>query len=297
MPHFAGIDVGGTRTKAVLVARDGDAVVSEVVRDTPQALGDDAPAHVTQVLADLGGAPAAVGVVVPGLVDDRSGVAIWSVNLGWRDLDLPAQVSAASGVPAVGGHDVRAGLLAEATRGAGRGCENVLFVPLGTGVASALMSAGRVVSGSPWAGEIGHVRVGTSQALCGCGARGCLESVVGVRALSQRWQEMTGRPGTAAELAEAVAAGETAATEIWAEALLALAQILAPAVAVAGVERVIIGGGLSNAGEVLLAPLRRELSERIPGREVEIVRAALGDRAAALGAVELARAWFTQGSP
>ncbi len=290
--QFAGIDVGGTRTKAVLMA--GDLVVTEVVRNTPSGLASDFGAHVGRVLAELGERPVAVGVVVPGLVDDRSGLAVWSANLGWRDLDVPAQVCAAVGIPVVAGHDVRAGLLGEATYGAGRDCENVLFVPLGTGVASALLSAGAVVAGSPWTGEIGHVRVGTSQAVCGCGARGCLEAVIGARALAQRWRAMTGREGEADDLAEDVAAGDAASGGLWAEAVAALAQTLAPAVAVAGVERVIVGGGLSNAGEVLLAPLRRELAERLPGRAVEVVIASLGDRAAALGAVELARAAWTK---
>ncbi|MGB3827400.1 MAG: ROK family protein [Ornithinimicrobium sp.] len=290
---FAGIDVGGTRTKAVLMV--DDQVVTEVVRDTPPCLSSGFGTHVGQVLAELGERPTAVGVVVPGLVDDRSGLAVWSANLGWRDLDVPAQVRSAVGIPAVAGHDVRAGLLGEVTYGAGRDCENVLFVPLGTGVASALLSAGAVVAGSPWTGEIGHVRAGTSQAVCGCGARGCLEAVIGARALAKRWQAMTGREGEVVDLTEAVAAGDAASGELWAEAVAALAQTLAPAVAVAGVERIIVGGGLSNAGEVLLAPLRHELAERLPGRTVEVVTASLGDRAAALGAVELARAAWTKG--
>ncbi len=287
---LAGVDVGGTRTKAVLMA--DDEIVTEVVADTPSSVASSFGPHVERVLAELGERPVCVGVVVPGLVDDRSGLAIWSANLGWRDLDVPALVRSAVGIPAVAGHDVRAGLLGEATYGAGQDCHNVLFVPLGTGVASALLCAGTVVMGSPWTGEIGHVRVATSQAVCGCGARGCLEAVIGARSLAQRWRAMTGRQGNAADLTEAVAAGDAASVKIWAEAVAALAQTLAPAVAMAGVERVIVGGGLSNAGEVLLAPLRRELAERLPGRAVEVVTARLGDRAAALGAVELARdAW------
>lgn len=290
--QFAGVDIGGTRTKAVLMT--GEKVIAEVVRDTPSDLSGGVGAHVAQVLSELGKPADAVGVVVPGLVDDRSGLAVWSANLHWRDLDLPAQVRAAVGIPAVAGHDVRAGLLGEATYGAGRDCDNVIFVPLGTGVASALLSAGAVVAGSPWTGEIGHVRVGSSQARCGCGARGCLEAVIGARALTQRWQTTTGSEGEAPDLVEAVAAGDPASGQIWNEAVAALAQTLAPAVAVAGVERVIVGGGLSNAGEVLLAPLRQELADRLPGRTVEVVTASLGDRAAALGAAELARTIWTK---
>lgn len=290
--QFAGVDIGGTRTKAVLMT--GEKVIAEVVRDTPSDLSGGVGAHVAQVLSELGKPADAVGVVVPGLVDDRSGLAVWSANLHWRDLDLPAQVRAAVGIPAVAGHDVRAGLLGEATYGAGRDCDNVIFVPLGTGVASALLSAGAVVASSPWTGEIGHVRVGSSQARCGCGARGCLEAVIGARALTQRWQTTTGSEGEAPDLVEAVAAGDPASGQIWNEAVAALAQTLAPAVAVAGVERVIVGGGLSNAGEVLLAPLRQELADRLPGRTVEVVTASLGDRAAALGAAELARTIWTK---
>lgn len=290
---LAGVDVGGTRTKAVLVA-DRE-VVGESVVDTPEGMAIGLGAHVKTVLAGLGRRCDVVGVVVPGLVQDRTGLAVWSANLGWRNLDVAAEVSRVVGIPVTAGHDVRAGLLGEATYGAGRDCDDVLFVALGTGVASALLSSGRVVAGSSWTGEVGHVRVETSQARCGCGARGCLEAVVGARALARRWGETTGRQGDAAELAEAVAAGEQGAVDLWDEAVQTLAGVLATAVAVAGVERVVVGGGLSNAGEVLLQPLRQGLADRLPGREIEVVRAALGDRAAALGAAELARTSWTKG--
>lgn len=290
--QFAGVDVGGTRTKAVLMV--GDEVVAEVVTDTPSRVASDFGGHVGKVLADLEGVPAAVGVVVPGMVEDRSGLAIWSANLGWRDLDVPAQVRAVAGIPVFAGHDVRAGLLGEATYGAGRKCQNVLFVALGTGVASALMSSGVVFVGSLWTGEIGHVRVEASQELCGCGGRGCLEAVIGARSLAQRWRATTGSKGEAEALTAAVAAGDAASGELWTEAVVALAQTLAPTVAAAGVERIIVGGGLSNAGEILLNPLRREMAERLPGQDIEVVAATLGDRAAALGAVELARVAWTK---
>lgn len=290
--QYAGVDVGGTRTKAVLMV--GDEVVAEVMTDTPSNVASHFGAQIARVLVELRGAPAAVGVVVPGMVEDRTGLAIWSANLGWRDLDVPAEVRAVVGIPVFAGHDVRAGLLGEATYGAGRECKNVLFVALGTGVASALMSSGVLMVGSPWTGEIGHVRVGASQEVCGCGARGCLEAVIGARSLAQRWRATTGNTGEAEALAAAVAAGDAASGELWTEAVVALAQTLAPIAAAAGMERIIVGGGLSNAGETLLNPLRREMSERLPGQDMEVVAATLGDRAAALGAAELARVAWTK---
>lgn len=290
---LAGVDVGGTRTKAVVLS--DRQVVAESVVATPRSVATGLGAHVKAVLTELGHQCDVVGVVVPGLVQDQTGLAVWSANLGWRNLDIPAEVESAVGIPVAAGHDVRAGLLGEATYGAGRDCDNVLFVALGTGVASALLSSGRVVAGSSWTGEIGHVRVGTSQAVCGCGALGCLEAVVGARALARHWREVSGQKGEAADFAQAVAAGDETAAGVWRQAVAALATVLAPAVAAAGVERVVVGGGLSNAGEVLLEPLRLELADRLPGRQVEVVGASLGDRAAALGAAELARAWWTEG--
>jgi len=289
-----GIDVGGTRIKSALVTPDGQ-VLAEAVRPTPdkvgEQLGEVAAKAVVELTARVDEAVdlLAVGVAVPGLVDDVTGIGVWSANLGWRDLDLRGSVAAHVDVPVAIGHDVRSGLLAEHRLGAAREADNVLFVPLGTGLASAILCRGQLVTGSLWTGEIGHIVVVPDGPLCACGQRGCLEALSSAGAIGRRWSEATGLVGDAEEVARRAEAGEPEARRIWQEAIDALAIMVAPVVAAAGTELVLIGGGLVHAGDTLLQPLRTALTARLGGRDDVAVRgAALGDRAGSLGAATIA---------
>jgi glucokinase len=290
--RVVGIDVGGTRIKAVLTTRDG-AVLADRVRPTPPDVGERLGAVAADLVAELAAgssvAPLAVGVVVPGLVEEATARGILSVNLGWRDFDLGRAVRAHVDLPVAVGHDVRAGLLAEHRWGAARDCDNVLFLPLGTGLASALLVRGRVLTGSPWSGEIGHVIVVPDGPECGCGQRGCLEAVASAGAIGRRWSAATGQAGDAEQVAERARAGEPEAVRIWTEAVDALTSVIAPVVAAVGIELVVVGGGLAHAGATLFDPLRAALAERLGARDdVRSEPAALGDRAGALGAAALA---------
>lgn len=289
-----GIDVGGTRIKSVLVTPDGQ-VLAEAVRATPESVGDQlgevAAKSVVELTARAGDAVdlLAVGVAVPGLVDDVAGIGVWSANLGWRDLDLRGGIAAHVDVPVAIGHDVRSGLLAEHRLGAAREADNVLFVPLGTGLASAILCRGHLVTGSLWTGEIGHIVVVPDGPQCACGQRGCLEALSSAGAIGRRWSEATGLVGDAEEVARRADAGEPEARRIWQEAIDALAIMVAPVVAAAGTELVLIGGGLVHAGDTLLDPLRDALTIRLGGRDdVAVEAAALGDRAGSLGAATIA---------
>jgi glucokinase len=288
-----GIDVGGTRIKSALVTPDG-AVLAEIVRPTPEAVGEQLGEVAAQVIVELVAAGddadvLAVGVAVPGLVDEAAGIGVWSANLGWRDLDLHGSIAAHVDVPVAIGHDVRSGLLAEHRLGAARDADNVLFVPLGTGLASAILCRGRLVTGGLWTGEIGHIIVVPDGPVCGCGQRGCLEAVSSAGAIGRRWSEATGMVGDAEEVARRADAGEEIARRVWREAIEALAIMVAPVVAAAGTELVLIGGGLVRAGETLLDPLRAALTTRLGGRDdVAVEAAALGDRAGSLGAATIA---------
>lgn len=291
---LVGVDVGGTRIKAVSLDRaastQGRPLVERVL-PTPTGLGGRLGEVLTEVVAAVlpeDTTLAAVGVAVPGLVDERRGMACYSANLGWEDLAARDLAEEALGVPVALGHDVRSGLVGEARYGAARGCQDVLFVPLGTGVAGALLSGGELVLGTEWTGEIGHVVVDPGGPVCGCGAEGCMEAVAGARGLGARWTARTGRRGGAAEVAAEVAAGDPVATELWQEAVGALTRVTAPVLAGAGSRMLLLGGGMSNAGETLTVPVREQLAALLPRRSVEVRIAALGDRAAALGAAALA---------
>jgi len=289
-----GIDVGGTRIKAALVTPEGT-VLAEAVRPTPDDVGHQLGEVAAKSMVELVAAAdeavdlLAVGVAVPGLVDEEAGIGVWSANLGWRDLDLRGSISAHVDVPVAIGHDVRSGLLAEHRLGAARDADNVLFVPLGTGLASAILCRGRLVTGGLWTGEIGHIVVVPDGPLCGCGQRGCLEALSSAGAIGRRWSAATGLVGDAQEVASRADAGDPVARRIWQEAIEALAIMVAPVVAAAGTELVLIGGGLVHAGDTLLDPLRTALSARLGELDdVAVEAAALGDRAGSLGAATIA---------
>ena len=297
----AAVDVGGTRIKAALVSRAGTEVVSSTT-PTPPGLGAPgalvaAVAGTVSTLLEQGCAGgravrlAGCGVVVPGLVDEDRGVAVLSANLGWRDLAVVAPLERALGVPVTLGHDVRAGLVAEARLGAARGAEHAMFVPLGTGIAGALMVDGRVLHAGGHAGELGHVLVEPGGPVCGCGARGCLEAVSSAAAVERAYAERLGlvtRVG-ADRVAGLVAQGDPDASAVWRRAVDALGRALVMAVTLTGVDLVLVGGGLAQSGEVLLAPLRSAVDDQLSfQRPPRIAAAALGERAGCLGAACLA---------
>ena len=297
----AAVDVGGTRIKSALVDRSGTELVSATAR-TPRDLGnpgalvvavtDTVAALLAQATekglsARLGGC----GVVVPGLVDDARGVAVFSANLGWRDLDVVSPLESALGIPVALGHDVRAGLVAEARWGAARGVDHAMFVPLGTGIAGALMVDGRVLHAGGYAGELGHVVVEPGGPVCGCGARGCLEAVSSASAIERAYAHRLGlaEQVTAKEIGALVAQGDPDAVAVWGHAVGALVRAVVMAVTLTGVDLVLVGGGLAQSGDLLLEPLRRDVAGALTfQRPPAIARAALGDRAGCLGAACLA---------
>src|SRR4051794_1756676 len=227
------LDVGGTGMKCALVRPDG--LVHHAERHP--TLAGRGPEAVTATILDVaaglaeraraeGMTPMAAGVVVRGVVDETSGVAVWSSNVGFRDVPLRDLVAARLGVPAALGHDVRAGGMAEARLGAGRGEPHVLFIAIGTGIAAAHVVDGRAFAGAHGAaGEVGHVIVRPGGPPCLCGSRGCLESVASASAVGRRYAELSGISDAAAfDVAARAAAGEPLATAVWKDAVEALAD-------------------------------------------------------------------------
>jgi glucokinase len=181
--------------------------------------------------------------------------------------------------------------MAEARLGAGHGERHVLFIAIGTGIAAAHVVDGRALSGAHGAaGEVGHVIVRPGGPQCGCGARGCLEAVASASAIGRRYAELSGIADAAAfDVAARAAAGEPLATAVWRDAVEALADGLLTAQALYDAGIVVLGGGLAEAGEALLAPLHTALDQRVTfHRMPRLVRAALGDTAGCLGAALLA---------
>ncbi|MFI0258985.1 ROK family protein [Streptomyces sp. NPDC017056] len=295
-----GLDVGGTVVKSALVAPDGTATSESRCATRPQ---DGPDAVLRTVLDHAAGALAAaraagedvraVGVASCGLVDEEAGTVVFSASIQWRDLPLRRLVSEHLGLPAALGHDVRSGGLAEARLGAGRGHRVVFFVPVGTGVGGALLLDGKPYPGSHWrSAEIGHVVTQADGEACPCGQRGCLDTIAGGAAVARRYNERCGaRPPVtgAEEVARRAAAGDPVAVRVWDEAADAMAQTLLTGITLFDPAVLVLGGGLSQAGEQLRVPLRRGLERRAAFQALpDIVFARLGERAGRIGAGLLA---------
>ncbi|MGW4489352.1 ROK family protein [Amycolatopsis sp. NPDC004368] len=268
-----GVDVGGTTVKARVTAGDG-AVLAQWREPTPTG---DPGALAGLVRRATGWYPVdAVGLVVPGIVDERAGVCLRAVNLDWHDVPVRDLVSASLDVPLAFGQDVRAGALAEVRTGAAAGAvEPVLFAAVGTGLAGALVVDGRVLD-SPWAGEIGQVLVAGGRRV---------EEIASASALAR----VAGAPD-ALTVAERVRAGDSAAVAAWRACVEALAESIAWTTAAVGCATVILGGGLAESGALLLEPLAREVTARLGVlRAPALRRAHHGDTAAVIGATLLAQ--------
>ncbi len=286
--------------KCALVAADG-AVLHRETRPTPREAGGRAVLDaLLETVVELGQKATAethqvraIGVVVPGIIDAETGT-VGAENLAWVGTPVLAELKAAVGEdrPIVLAHDVRAGGYAELRQGALKGTTNSLFLPLGTGIAAAMVVDGRLLSGDGYAGELGHTRFvhGDAAEQCACGQWGCLETVASAAAIARRYGVRTGRTVDGArEVLELLAAGDEDAAQVWGDALKVLVDALVLYTTLVAPTRIAIGGGLVGAGETLLQPLRDGIHARLTfQREPEIVAAVLGEEAGCLGAALMA---------
>ncbi|HEY0165731.1 MAG TPA: ROK family protein [Jatrophihabitans sp.] len=292
LPAVLAVDVGGTTIKAAVIDQAG-AVLDQAQRPTSPANGPasvvEAVRAATSELVRPG--VVAAGVVIPGSVEVATGIARYSANLGWRDVPLRDLLAADLGIPVTIEHDVRAAGLAEAALGAAHGVTDCLVVVIGTGIAGVIRSAGVTLRGATdLAGEIGHIPVYPNGEPCACGQRGCLETYASAAAIARRYRALGGDAGAldAREIAAREATDATA-RQIWAEATDALGVALATYTLLLDPGSIVLGGGLAEAGDRLLVPVRAALTERLTWREPPSVSvSALGSRAGQLGAAILA---------
>ena len=303
MTIHVGLDLGGTNVKCAVVAsgaqlgtaRETDTpgggsprVVATASCPTGAADGEQA---VLERVAALGratvapfGRPATAGLAVPGHFDHARGTGVLLPNLlgDWVGRPIAGPVGERLGVEVTLVNDVRALTLAELRLGAGRGARDLVCIALGTGVGGGVVIGGRLHLGLGHAGEIGHTTVDPDGPPCGCGNRGCLDRMAGAESIAAA----AGRPSVRAA-AEAARAGDAVARAAFARAGVYVGRVLAGAVVLLWPERVVVGGGVADAGELLLDPLRGELRRRAcvaPVDEIAVVRAELGPHAGAVGA-------------
>lgn len=273
-----GVDIGGTKTAILVCAPDGTVLartVAPTAVGSPDRAADAIATLVDGALAEARISPAevtALGVGVPGRVDRDAGHVTLAGNLDWHDLPLGPRLTARLGIPAVLENDVRAAALGLHRRRLLGSVESLAFLAIGTGISAGVVLDGALHRGRlGMAGEIGHAVIEPGGRTCPCGNRGCFETVAAgpaivARALAgwaARGVEPPGDGILAHDGAEAVfaaaAAGDDVAVEViestgraiaWGIYLLALAY---------DVERIVIGGGVSHAGEPLMVPVRRAL--------------------------------------
>lgn len=270
----AAIDVGGTTIKGALVAENGELTAGRRI-----AIADVSPARlVPTVIATMGDLVAeadvvtdgvgavAVGLAVPGVVDERAGVGRYSMILGWRDVGF-GELLRRFDRPVAFGHDVSAGAYAEARRGPAQGHRDWLFIALGTGLGSTFVLHGRPYRGdSGTGGELAHVVVRPDGPMCRCGKRGCLEMVATGPAIADAYAAATGsakQTVTAAQVAGLVREGDASAVAVWSSAIDALAKVVASYAESMNPSLVVVGGGLAEAGDLLIEPLAAAVRRQV----------------------------------
>ena len=291
------IDIGGTTLKGAVLTASGRVLTRKTVATF--SVNDDAYAGVAALVDVMkrdteaaGFTSAGIGLASPGLVDSDTGVIEFAANLRWASLPLRGSLEERFGLPVAIDHDARAGARAERTAHAADhiGFRNFLFIPIGTGVAAAVYAAGVPIIGSTGsAGEFGHIPVVPHGDLCGCGQHGCIEAYASASSILGRYQQFG---GTALSSSSEIAAhldDDPIAARVWNDAVEALAIGVTAVTAVLDPAFVVVGGGLSNSGEILLTPLRASVEAHLGWRTTpQIIQSVLGSHAGLVGAALIA---------
>ena len=315
MTKFAiGIDLGGTYTKLALVDTNGR--VSHRSKLSTTAYGTRAGlvgAIVAEVRAMLWKASLSpkkvlgVGIGVPGIVDFRRGHVYYLTNVpGWKDTPLKKMLEAKLSLPVLVDNDVNLMALGESRFGAGKGAENLVCITLGTGVGGGIIIGGDLYRGSSFsAGEVGHMPLKEEGLPCGCGSYGCLERYVGNRYIVNELKAKIRRGSptiikklvngdlsalTPEVISKAAQKRDRLSIDFWDTVGERIGVTLAGIVNLLNPERIIIGGGVADAGEFLFKSIRKTVNERalpVPGKAVKILKAKLGNDAGIIGAAAL----------
>lgn len=297
---IAGVDFGH-RHVTVAVANMSRQVIGE--RRIPlgpvesaQASLERARELLDELLRDIDGRFSditTIGMGLPAPIDNATGkVGSVSILPGWVGVPAAQVAGDHFGCAVIVDNDANLGVLAEHTWGAGRGCDNLAFLKLADGVGAGLFLDGRLYRGrNGTAGEIGHTTFDEFGAVCRCGNRGCLETIVAARAVVELLEPRHGAGLTIAEVVRLAGEGDTACARVLSDTGRQVGVAVANLCNLFDPQRILIGGELAQAGELLLAPLRESVRRRgIPSstRDLTIQLAELGPRGPVLGAVALA---------
>lgn len=312
MSLACGIDVGGTKIAGGVVAEDGT-MLEELRVESPASDAEAIEDAIAGLVAQLRSRHdiATVGVGAAGYVDRARAVVLFAPNVAWRNEDLKGELERRVELPVVVENDANAAAWGEFAFGAGHDAENLLLVTVGTGVGGGLVLDGELYRGANGVGaEIGHMRVVPNGIRCGCGKHGCFEQYASGSALvrdaraaamsgAQLAQGMLARADgdvsqiTGPLITEAARAGDQGAVQQLAELGRWLGEGIASLTEILDPEVVVIGGGVSEADDLLLDPIRDAFGSQLVGRGFrpipEVRKARLGNRAGLIGAADLSR--------
>jgi glucokinase len=311
--YTIGVDVGGTKVAAGVVDEEGKVLVSTrrpTPSESPQHVEETIEAVVTELRREYD--VEAVGIGAAGFVDADRSTVLFAPNLVWRGEPLRDDIARRINLPVVVENDANAAAWAEYRFGAGRDARDLVCVTVGTGIGGGIVLDGALYRGRYGIGaEFGHMRVVPGGRRCGCGQTGCWEQYCSGRALLREAREIAdvwpeygarllalggGEPEgiESFEVTQAAREGDPAAVACFEELGMWLGQGLADLAAVLDPALFVVGGGVADAGDLLLGPARRVFAERLTGGThrpiAEIRLAELGNEAGLVGAADLARA-------
>ena len=314
--YVIAIDLGGTNVK-IAVIKDEKKILRKIILTTKKYKNKNALieglSRASIMLINESGLQKndvlGIGIGAPGLIDSKRGIIHHLVNIkGFKDVPLKKLMEKATGLSVFLDNDVNIMTLGELYHGAGKGAKNMLCVTLGTGVGGGIVIDGRLYRGSSLsAGEIGHMPLNETGPGCNCGGFGCMEKFVGNKYIVNRAIEkikegkksiirklVNGnlRRVTPEVISAAAKKGDRLAIAIWDEIGAHLGVTLAGAVNLLNPEKIVIGGGVSEAGKFLFEGVRRTIKERamkIPAQRAKVVKASLGQDAGLIGAAVLVR--------
>jgi glucokinase len=310
-PLYAAVDLGGTKVRALVADRSGR-VLGDDIR--PSGAAEGLATVLARMVESLDAALAragiereqlaGLGIASPGAVDVERGVVPNAPQLpGWQDVPLARLMAERVGVPALLENDASAAALGEHRFGAGRGTRHMLYITVSTGLGGGIIIDGELYRGkSGAAGELGHMIIDIDGPPCGCGARGCLEALASGTAIARRGERLAesgdspvlarlrGQEGpvTAEMMKRAADMGDAASREAFREAGHYLGVALAGYVNIFDPEAIIVGGGCSQAGDLLLEQARvtmESLAMNQPLKGVRLVVSELGEFSGAMGMI------------
>ncbi|HYO31003.1 MAG TPA: ROK family protein [Thermomicrobiales bacterium] len=303
------VDLGGTNLRVALVRWDGVIEARRSERTPPGGPGgviERMVALIGETAAEAGDERLPVGVAVPGPLDPAPGIVAYTPNLpGWRRFPLGATLRSHLGRSTRLVNDGNSAAVGEARFGAAKGCDDLVYLALGTGVGGGIISAGRLLEGATGlAGEVGHVTVALDGGRCTCGSVGCLETfaagwaikrdaeLVAATAEGRRLRELAGDgPVTPPMVAAAAVEGDPAGVRLLQRAGRALGAAMGVFVNLFNPKLIVVGGGIATLGDPLLGPAEAAIADHcfpLGREEVRIERSTLGDDTALLGAAALA---------